>query len=188
MTATLTSPPPAAQPEPRRRRPAPSAPRTTRSVRRSPRAGTPVARPVLTATARTTDWDRLRFQPRLATPAGRGAGGSPAACVPAPSRAAASLVAAAAEVLCGLRPVQHLMRWTTPDLFDALARRAGLASRLLGEQAGARPRARSVHLQSTASGAQEATVLLDDGERVRAAAARLEPHHGRWVLANLEIA
>ena len=42
------------------------------------------------------------------------------------SRTAAIVVTAASEVLAGLRPVDHLARWTSPSLFDALARRAGL--------------------------------------------------------------
>ncbi|AYD89364.1 hypothetical protein D4740_05445 [Actinomyces sp. 2119] len=99
------------------------------------------------------------------------------------------MVTAAAEVLMGSRPVDHLARWTTPALFRALSRRAGLASRVLGPgRRRARPRTRSVRTQATLHGACEATVLIEDGERVRAAAARLEPLHGQWVLTNLEIA
>lgn len=108
---------------------------------------------------------------------------------PSPARTAATVVTAAAEVLMGSRPVDHLARWTTPALFRALSRRAGLASRVLGPGGRrARPRTRSVRTQATLRGACEATVLIEDGERVRAAAARLEPLHGQWVLTNLEIA
>ncbi|WP_220475016.1 Rv3235 family protein [Actinomyces sp. 2119] len=108
---------------------------------------------------------------------------------PSPARTAATVVTAAAEVLMGSRPVDHLARWTTPALFRALSRRAGLASRVLGPgRRRARPRTRSVRTQATLHGACEATVLIEDGERVRAAAARLEPLHGQWVLTNLEIA
>ena len=38
------------------------------------------------------------------------------------------------------------------------------------------------------SGACEATVLLEEGNRVRAAAARLELLRDRWVLTSLEMA
>ena len=99
------------------------------------------------------------------------------------------VVAAASEVLAGLRPVDHLARWTSPPLFEALARRAGLASRILGRQTSSRrPRIRSVRTELTMSGACEATVLLEEGNRVRAAAARLELMRERWILTGLEIA
>lgn len=105
------------------------------------------------------------------------------------SRTAAIVVAAASEVLAGLRPVDHLARWTSPSLFDALARRAGLASRILGRRSSPRrPRIRSVRIELTVSGACEATVLLEEGNRVRAAAARLEMLRKRWILTGLEIA
>ena len=105
------------------------------------------------------------------------------------SRTAAIVVTAASEVLSGLRPVDHLARWTSPSLFDALARRAGLASRILRRRpAPRRPRIRSVRTELTVSGACEATVLLEEGNRVRAAAARLEMLREHWILTGLEIA
>ncbi|ETJ06759.1 MAG: hypothetical protein Q605_AUC00220G0004 [Actinomyces urogenitalis DORA_12] len=103
------------------------------------------------------------------------------------TRMAQALVTAAAEVLAGLRPVDHLSGWTTPELFDALARRAGLARRILGEVTSPRPRPRRASVQLTPSGACEAMVLLDVGPQLRAAAARLEMHRGRWILAVVEI-
>ena len=104
-------------------------------------------------------------------------------------RTAAIVVAAASEVLAGLRPVDHLVRWTSPSLFEAPARRAGLAARILGRQTSPRrPRIRSVRTELTMSGACEATVLLEEGNRVRAAAARLELMRERWILTGLEIA
>ena len=106
-----------------------------------------------------------------------------------PSRTAAIVVTAASEVLAGLRPVDHLVRWTSPSLFEALARRAGLAARILGRQTSPRrPRIRSVRTELTMSGACEATVLLEEGDRVRAAAARLELLRERWILTGLEMA
>ena len=105
------------------------------------------------------------------------------------SRTAAIVVVAASEVLAGLRPVDHLARWTSHSLFEALGRRAGLASRILGHQpTSRRPRIRSVRAELTMSGACEATVLLEEGNRVRAAAARLERLRERWILTGLEIA
>ena len=96
---------------------------------------------------------------------------------------------AAIVVTAGLRPVDHLVRWTSPSLFEALARRAGLAARILGGQSSPRrPRIRSVRTELTMSGACEATVLLEEGNRVRAAAARLELLRERWILTGLEMA
>ncbi|QPL06504.1 hypothetical protein ID810_02475 [Actinomyces respiraculi] len=79
-------------------------------------------------------------------------------------------------------------RWASPELYDALARRAGLARRILGETPDPRPRLRTLRVQLTASGACEVCAVLDDGGRVRGAGARLESHRGRWLLTGLEIA
>jgi len=65
----------------------------------------------------------------------------------------------------------------------------GLAARILGGQSSPRrPRIRSVRTELTMSGACEATVLLEEGNRVRAAAARLELLRERWILTGLEMA
>ncbi|WP_236263241.1 Rv3235 family protein [Actinomyces sp. zg296] len=103
------------------------------------------------------------------------------------SRAARVLITAAVEVLLGLRAPNQLDRWTEPDLMDALMRRAGLAQRRSGEARRRGPVVRSVHTQPTANGDCEATVLLECGDRVRAAAARLIPRREKWVLASLEV-
>ena len=142
----------------RRSRPAPSHPTPTRAVPHKP------SKPVndagsVTRGASLTQW--------------------PAAGTDA-SRTAAIVVTAASEVL---------VRWTSPSLFEALARRAGLAARILGGQSSPRrPRIRSVRTELTMSGACEATVLLEEGNRVRAAAARLELLRERWILTGLEMA
>ncbi|ARD42804.1 hypothetical protein B6G06_07500 [Actinomyces gaoshouyii] len=94
---------------------------------------------------------------------------------------------AAVEVLLGLRAPNQLDRWTEPDLMDALMRRAGLAQRRSGAARRRGPIVRSVHTQPTANGDCEAAVLLDCGDRVRAAAARLVPRREKWVLASLEV-
>ncbi|WP_244266151.1 Rv3235 family protein [Actinomyces timonensis] len=103
------------------------------------------------------------------------------------ARAARVLITAAVEVLLGLRAPSQLDRWTEPDLMDALLRRAGLALRHSGAARRPGPIVRSVHTQPTANGECEATVLLDCGGRVRAAAARLVPRREKWVLASLEV-
>lgn len=197
--------------------PSPSRPSPAGPAGRGRRAGgRPVDRRTATAASRPAHQDdRLRFTPGLATPGApprrtaadtahgatrrapaRPSSGSPqATTAPAsregsdPVRSAGTIVLAAAEVLIGLRPVDHLTRWTTPALFEALSRRAGLAARILGPgPRGSRPRMRKVRAEPTLSGAYEATVLMEAGGRIRAAAARLEQVRGRWVLASLDIA
>ncbi|WP_257210700.1 Rv3235 family protein [Actinomyces ruminis] len=180
-------------------------------VRRLPATaagGTVTRRPGPDETGQTRGWDRMAFRPALQEGSRRAAGPGAAAAaaippgsvlgsnaagadtgtpMPDPAHFAAVVVTAAAEVLSGHRSADHLARWTTPELFAALARRAGLARRLLG-RAPTRMRPRSVHAQRPEHGTCEVTILLDDGARVRAAAARLEAFRGRWLLAALEIA
>lgn len=99
-----------------------------------------------------------------------------------------SLVRAAVEALAGSRPATQLARWLTADLYESLARRSGLALRIHG-----RPRlvrhtvVRRVHLCRIDARTAEASVVVHDGERVRAAAVRVEAHRGRWRATALEI-
>lgn len=217
MTATLISPPsarPAATSRstlgsesaatgpttPRTRtHPCPTRPGPISTGRRAA-AGTVVEHPAVAGAQPHASWDRMRFQPALDPEEVRKDRKSRRKKVqhppapepvemPDPVRSAATIVTAACEVLTGHRPADQLVRWTTPELFEAISRRAGLARRLLGPvPQPARLRMRSVRTQPTTYGACEATVLLDDGSRVRAAAARLEAHRGRWILSRLEIA
>ena len=158
-------------------------------VRRTSAGGRAVASATLANAEIDRGWDRLRFQPALQprkTQTERAGTTRPQIC-PDPVRVVRAVVTAAVEVLAGLRPATQLGRWTTPELYDAIARRAGLARRILGEYGSVRPRVRSVDLQLTRSGAYEACVMVEDGHRLRAAGARVEPRHGRWVLSALEV-
>ena len=158
-------------------------------VGRTGAGGAAVAPAALTNAEIDRGWDRLRFQPALQprkTQTERAGTTRPQIC-PDPVRVVRAVVTAAVEVLAGLRPATQLGRWTTPELYDAIARRAGLARRILGEYGSVRPRVRSVDLQLTRSGAYEACVMVEDGHRLRAAGARVEPRHGRWVLSALEV-
>ncbi|MFC8922744.1 Rv3235 family protein [Cellulosimicrobium sp. NPDC057127] len=116
---------------------------------------------------------------------------SPAAPVPLPDPTSlcCAVVRAAIEVLRGERTVQQLTRWVTPQIYDALARRARLVLEAPGPaETAARPvtirRARVMRLGAEVA---EATVVVDDGGRVRAAAARLEARRGAWRVVALEI-
>ncbi len=151
--------------------------------------------PVLTPAAMPRrQWDRLQIHAQ-APHAGQEAladlaqGPRPAPPGQSPDKAAALLVGACVEVLSGHRAAHLLTRRTTPELYDAIARRASLAQRLLGREALAHvPRVRSCHAQQPRPDKAEAVVLLEAAGKVRAAAAHLVLRRGRWLLAGLEIA
>jgi hypothetical protein len=109
--------------------------------------------------------------------------------LPDPTSLCCAVVRAAIEVLRGERTVHQLARWVTPEIYDTLARRSRLVLDAPGHvEATARPvtirRARVMRLGAAAA---EATVVVDDGGRVRAAAARLEARRGAWRVVALEI-
>jgi hypothetical protein len=127
--------------------------------------------------------------------AGRPLGGSEPEPEPLadPTAMCCSVVRAAVEVLRGDRGAAQLARWVTPVVLDQLAERARLlhdaaaAGRLPAGRRGRPVRVRRVRLERRGDSA-EATVVLDDDGRVRAAAVRLEARRGQWRVAVLEIA
>lgn len=130
-------------------------------------------------------WDRVRFagehddEPTV-----------PVSVLPDtdPALWAGALVRAAVETLQGVRPPTQLSRVMSPGLYDALARRAGLAVRVLGRPDRAQPaRVRLVRVCPIVPGTVEAAVVVHDGARLRAAAVRLRVHRGRWRATALEI-
>lgn len=136
-------------------------------------------------------WDRVRFSPQ--TPA-EAADPPPAAAVaelsglPPVEPWAGTLVRAAVEVLTGSRPTAQLARWLSAELYESLARRAGLAVRILGRPNPALcARVRRVRCTEVRPGVHEAAVVVHDGVRIRAAAVRVECHRGRWRATALEI-
>ncbi|PUB29709.1 hypothetical protein C8K30_10284 [Promicromonospora sp. AC04] len=111
--------------------------------------------------------------------------------LPDPTAQVCRVVRAAVEVLRGERPAAQLARWVTPQVYDQLLERG----RLMREARQVRPprpkahaavvrRVRMVRLGATSA---EATVILHDEGRVRAAAVRLEARRGVWRVAVLEI-
>ncbi|PZR51538.1 energy transducer TonB [Xylanimonas oleitrophica] len=115
----------------------------------------------------------------------------PAAPLPDPTAMCCAVVRAAAEVLRGDRPAAQLTRWVTPVVLDQLTERARLVreapASTTAQPAGRRPvQVRRVRLERHGESA-EATVVLDDGGRVRAAAVRLEARRGQWRVAVLEL-
>ncbi|SDD56616.1 hypothetical protein SAMN05216410_3527 [Sanguibacter gelidistatuariae] len=109
-----------------------------------------------------------------------------------PTALCCAVAHAAMESLRGIRPLAQLVRSVSPEVFDALYARCQVR-----EQARTRPgappvsqsraRVRHARVIRIASGVAEATVIVDDVDRVRAAALRVEEHRGRWWVVVLEI-
>lgn len=110
--------------------------------------------------------------------------------LPDPGPVAARLATAMMEVMSGARPAPQLVRWTTPEVYEVIARRASLAARRssrLGTQQRARVTARRVMGCEPADGVAEMTVVLGVGQRVRAVALRMVGHHGRWRVEAMQL-
>lgn len=114
----------------------------------------------------------------------------PAAPLPDPTAVCCSVVRAAVEVLRGDRAATQLARWVTPAVLDQLSARARLlreAPASARTSTGGGPvlvrRIRLDRVENTA----EATVILEEAGRVRAAAVRLEARRGQWRIAVLEL-
>ncbi len=111
--------------------------------------------------------------------------------LPDPTSMCCSVVRAAVEVLRGDRPAAQLARWVTPLVLDQLTERARLlrSAPAAAKQpvAAAGPvHVRRVRLERTGDTA-EATVILEEAGRVRAAAVRLEARRNQWRIAVLEL-
>jgi len=104
--------------------------------------------------------------------------------LPCPKRWAAKFVQAMVETLAGDRPASQLVRWTTRDVHDALARRTSSGPRPAGAP---RPVVRSVHVTEPAVGIAEVAALVRCGARCRAVALRLEGLDGRWQCSAVEV-
>jgi len=134
-------------------------------------------------------WDRVRFSadtPSTAEAPAPQAGDLEQ--LPPVGPWAGTLVRAAVEVLTGSRPTAQLARWLTAELYESLARRAGLAVRILGRPDPALcARVRRVRCTEVRPGVHEAAVVVHDGVRIRAAAVRVECHRGRWRATALDI-
>ncbi|MCF2705980.1 hypothetical protein I6E29_01680 [Arcanobacterium haemolyticum] len=175
--------------------PAPAAPTTT-SRRRSPPSRlihkTPETRSyAYPETQPHLPWDRLHLTAHgtplryyqtdsLTTPL------PPEAPKPAPI--AAIIVIQAIEILLGHRPHQHLHHWLSREVYSTLVRRAGLAARIHGTAPRIRaPYVHRLHLCMPVARAAEVAIAVHDGNRLRAAAIRLEYRKGRWRGVALDI-
>lgn len=104
------------------------------------------------------------------------------------------IVQAVVEIVGGDRPVTQVLRWTTPEVYQDLGRRAQLVARAVdrrpgqGGIQGIRPQVVGVHACFVADGVSEVSAHVRYGGRSRAVAARFERRRDRWVCAALEFA
>lgn len=135
---------------------------------------------------------------------------APAPELPDPAGVCGAVVLAAVEALRGVRPLAQLTRWVTPGVLDALTRAASDHARRDGPGGDRRPPApagpaavrgrsgqpvapvpratvRRTHVHRVSPTAAEASVVVHDGSRVRAAAVRVEAHRGHWRASVLQI-
>ncbi len=100
---------------------------------------------------------------------------------------------AAVEIVGGDRPVSQLLRWTSRDVYEDLARRAHLVAQAArgGRSAGnppVRPQVLGVRTCVVANDAAEVSAHVRYGARSRAVALRFEHRAGRWVCTALDFA
>jgi hypothetical protein len=106
--------------------------------------------------------------------------------LPDPVRFAPQLAQALVEVMVGARPAPQVIRWTSPEVYAVLARRALVAARR-GLQNGRQPVVRRVRVHDIADGVVEVAVVVVHPDRVRAMAMRLAGVDHRWVVTDLAI-
>lgn len=125
---------------------------------------------------------------RPQTPAGQ----DPAPDPGDPTALCCAVAHAATEVLRGVRPLAQLVRSVSPEVYDQLETLTQVRSAARGRRGApptpqSRSRVRRARVVRVAPDAAEATVVIDDVDRVRAAALRVELHRGRWRVVVLEI-
>lgn len=105
--------------------------------------------------------------------------------LPDPMAWCGALVRTCVEVLLGARAPAQLARWLTADLYASLSKRAVVGQPPHGDAR--RVSIVKVHTHPVDDAHYEASVVLHDGRRVRAAAIRIEVHRNRWRATALEI-
>ena len=146
----------------------------------------------LAPAAEISDRQTLR-PPQSPTEHRQGADGERAATAPGDPTALCCAVAhAATEVLRGIRPIAQLVRSVSPEVYEQLEARLQVST-TARERRGAPPtpqsrsRVRRARVVRVGQDAAEASVVIDDVDRVRAIALRVELHRGRWRAVVLEI-
>ena len=89
------------------------------------------------------------------------------------------------EVMSGARPAPQVIRWTTPEVYSAVARRnaASVRRTVIARRA----IVRRVRICEPVDGVVEACAVVVDNGRVRALAMRLVGVDRRWVVSALQV-
>jgi len=105
--------------------------------------------------------------------------------LPEPRAWVTHMAQALIEVMSGARPAPQVIRWTTPEVYSAVARRNAASSRRT--MATRRAIVRQVRICEPADGVVEACAVVVDNGRVRAMAMRLTGVDRRWVVSALQV-
>jgi Family of unknown function (DUF6459) len=89
------------------------------------------------------------------------------------------------EVMSGARPAPQVIRWTTPEVYSAVARRNAASARRT--VIARRAIVRRVRICEPVDGVVEACAVVVDNGRVRALALRLIGVDRRWVVSALQV-
>lgn len=117
--------------------------------------------------------------------------------LPDPRHWAAQVARCTLEILEDMRPLSQLQRWVNPTSYRLLQKRLeenrrGNTPQVLRTQRRngrlSAVRVLSAHCQPCEDGGQEATVVLFDGQRARAAALSLEIAQGHWLVSRIRVA
>lgn len=108
---------------------------------------------------------------------------------PDPAEIIRPLATALVEVLAGRRPVVQLVRWTSPAVYAALSARATVAYRRRLSRPGGpvRVTVRRIILSRPQDRVAEVSIVVIDGNRVRAVAISLGVQAGRWIIEALQV-
>ena len=105
--------------------------------------------------------------------------------LPEPHAWVRSMAQALVEVMSGARPAPQVIRWTTPEVYSAVARRNAVSCR---RTMVARPAiVRRVRICEPVDGVIEACAVVVDNGRVRALAIRMTGVDRRWVVSALQV-
>jgi len=105
--------------------------------------------------------------------------------LPEPQAWVTSMAQALVEIMSGARPAPQVIRWTTPEVYSAVARRHAASGRRT--RVARQSIVRRVRICEPVDGIVEACAVVVDNGRVRALAMRLVGVDGRWVVSALQV-
>lgn len=101
---------------------------------------------------------------------------------------AGTFVQALVEILAGARPATQLLRWTSPEVYDTVKRRAAVPGGWTADPgAPRRARVQSVRLCQPRHGVTEVCAVVRGRDRARAIALRLERAERQWRCTELDL-